>query len=90
MGMMFACFHICGMMFLLRARLNVSVRNCMAVGPRCFRWWMFMLSGPRELLFLLFRMALMVSCGVMMCSVVGSLWINLLMVRWSLDVLCVV
>ena len=39
-------------MFLLRAVLNILVRNASQRGPMCFRC-LFNLSGPCELLFLL-------------------------------------
>ena len=40
-----------GIMFLLRAVLNILVRNASPRGPMCFRCLMFSLSGPCELLF---------------------------------------
>ena len=39
-------------MFLLRAVLNILVRNASPRGPMCFRCLIFNLSGPCELLFL--------------------------------------
>lgn len=51
-GMILASFQIWGIELFVRDRLNRSVRYCSAMGPRCFRWWMQMLSGPVELLFL--------------------------------------
>ena len=53
MGAMLANIHMCGIMLLLRAVLNTLVRNASPRGPMCFRWLMFSLSGPCELLFLL-------------------------------------
>ena len=41
-------------MFLLRAVLNILVRNASPRGPMCFRCLISSLSGPCELLFLLF------------------------------------
>ena len=38
-------------MFLIRAALNILVRNASPRGPMCFRCLMFNLSGPCELLF---------------------------------------
>ena len=38
-------------MFLLRAVLNILVRNASPRGPMCFRCLIFSLSGPCELLF---------------------------------------
>ena len=40
-------------MFLLRAVLNILMRNASPRGPMCFRCLIFNLSGPCELLFLL-------------------------------------
>ena len=40
-------------MFLLRAVLNILVRNASQRGPMCFRCLIFNLSEPCELLFLL-------------------------------------
>ena len=40
-------------MFLLRAVLNIFVRNASPRGPMCFRYPMFNLSGPCGLLLLL-------------------------------------
>ena len=50
MGTMFANFHMCGIMLVF---LNMLVRNPSTRGPICFRYLMFSLSGPCELLFLL-------------------------------------
>ena len=44
----------------------------MARGPRCFKWRILISSGPVELLFLDFLMALMVCCSVMTISSDGS------------------
>ena len=62
-------------MFLLRAVLNILVRNASPRGPMCFRCLIFNLSGPCELLFLLFYCLLDLSCGE--CDVV-SLYFMLL------------
>ena len=53
MGIMLANFHMCGIVLVLRAVLNMLVRNASPRGPMCFRCLMFNLSGPCELLFLL-------------------------------------
>ena len=50
---MLANFHVRGIMFLLRAVLNILVRNASPRGPMCFRCLIFNLSEPCELLFLL-------------------------------------
>ena len=53
MGTMLANFHMCGIMFVLRAVFKMLVRNASPRGPMRFRCLMFNLSGPCELLFLL-------------------------------------
>ena len=53
MGTMLARFHMCGFMLLLRAVLNMLLRNANPRGPMCFRCLIFRFSGPYELLFLL-------------------------------------
>ena len=53
MGTMLAKFHMCGIMLVLRAVLNILVRNASPRGAMCFRCLMFSLSGPCVLLFLL-------------------------------------
>ena len=50
MGTMLANFHMCGVMVVLRGVLNMLVRNASPRGPMCFRFLMFNLSGPCELL----------------------------------------
>ena len=54
MGTMLANYHMCGIMLVLRAVFNMLVRNASPRGPMCFSCLMFNLSGPCELLFLLF------------------------------------
>ena len=48
-----ANFHMCGIMFVLRAVFNMLVRNASPRGPMCFRCLRFNLSGHCEMLFLL-------------------------------------
>ena len=50
-GTMLANLHVLGIMLLLRAVLNILVRNASPRGPMCFRCLMFSLSGLCELLF---------------------------------------
>ena len=58
-------------MFLLRAVLNILVRNASAREPMCFRCLIFNLSGPCELLFLFYSLGDLKSseCDVVCCSV---------------------
>ena len=51
MGAMLANIHVRGIMFLLRAVLNILERNASPRGHMCFRCLRFNLSGPCELLF---------------------------------------
>ena len=53
MGTMLANFHMSGIMLVLRAVLNILVRNASPRGPMCPRCLIFNLSGPCELLFIL-------------------------------------
>ena len=45
---MLANFHVWGIMFLLRAVLNILVKNASPRGPMCFRCLIFSLSRPCE------------------------------------------
>ena len=51
-GTMLANFHVRDIMFLLRAVLNILVRDASPRGPICSRCLIFNLSGPCKLLFL--------------------------------------
>ena len=42
-------FHMCGIMLMLKAVLNMLLKNASPRGPMCFRCLMFSLSGPCEL-----------------------------------------
>ena len=53
MGTMFANFHMCGIMLVLRAVFNMLMRNVSPRGSMYFRCLMFSLAGPCELLCLL-------------------------------------
>ena len=69
-------------MFLLRAVLNIIVRNASPRRPMCFRCLIFSLSGPCKLLFSLFYCLLdlrsgdtdIISFYVLCCSVNGSVY----------------
>ena len=73
-----------GIMLVLRAVFNMLVMNASPRGPVCFRYLMFSLSGPCELVFFtLFYCLLDLICGecdvissYFMCySVNGSVWL---------------
>ena len=51
MGTILSNFHMCGIMLLLRAVLNMLMRNESPRGSMCFRCLIFSLSAPCELLF---------------------------------------
>ena len=57
METMLANFHMCDSMLVLRAVLNILVRNANPGGPMCFMCLIFNMSGPCELLFLLCSIA---------------------------------
>ena len=52
MWTMFANFHMCGNILVLRAVLNILVRNAGPRVPMCFRCMIFSLSGPCEFFFI--------------------------------------
>ena len=70
MGTIFASFHISGIVLELRDLLNILQRYSRAMGPKCFRCFMLMLSGPVELLFL------DVLIAEITCSVVISIGVD--------------
>lgn len=75
MGTVFAVFHIVGMLFVISDMLYMCVISVIALGPRCFRCLIFVLSGPVELLFLECLMAFLVCSSVMCMPSVGSLFV---------------
>ena len=87
MGTMLANFHRGGIMLVLRAVFNILVRNASPSGPMCFRCLLFNLSGPCELLFLLFYCLLDLSCSE--CAVMSLYFcVSLLMYLFVLFVTC--
>ena len=52
-GTMLANFHMCGIMLVLRVVFNMLVRNASPRGPMCFRYLMFSVPGPCQVLCLL-------------------------------------
>ena len=51
-GMINDDFHIARILQVVAERLKRVVMYSMALGPRCFKWKMLSLSGPKALLFL--------------------------------------
>ena len=68
--MMLASFHTWGILLSLSAALYLFVRYCSPFLPLFLRCLMLMLSGPVELLFLLFLIAVR-TCSVVMFICVG-------------------
>ena len=90
LGSMCASFQMCGMVFVLSARLNKCVMYWMAIGPRCLRCCMLMLSGPTEVFVLLFLIAMVTSFGVIVMFSDVSLCVVRSILLLSLCVECFV
>ena len=78
MAMILADFHIWDIMFVFIAVLKKLVRCLMAIGLRCLRCLMFMLSSPVEFLFLDCFIACVVSAAVIITGVDLSDLVSLL------------
>ena len=87
-GMMFACFQICGILFVLSDMLYSCVRYVSVSEERCFKCCMHMLSGPDVFLFLDVRIAYLISAVVSRSSGVCNFSICLSIFRFVLRVLC--
>ena len=85
-GTILANFHMCGIMLVLRAVFNILVSNASPREPMCFRYLVFNLSGPCELLCLV---CFITSCTSVVVSVM--LYPCILLVALLMDrfVLCV-
>src|SRR5271163_511897 len=87
-GTILASFQMWGIVLLFRDFSSRVLRYSSAMGPRCFRCFMLMLSGPVELLFLAVLMACL-TCSVEMgtcvdCSFcVFSGFPCLLLISWG-------
>ena len=88
--MIFAVFYMLGFWFVLSESVYMSVRYCMAVGPRCFRCLMLIWSGPRELLVADSVMACFVWAGVIVMLFLLSRFVRRSIFLFSLSVVCVV
>ena len=61
----------------------------MALGPRCFKWKMLSLSGPKALLFLQLLIALLTISVVNVCAISKDfLFVSLVTNRVSLEEVC--
>ena len=87
-GMMFASFHVCGIMLLFSDVLYMLVRYASPSGPMCLRYLMLNLSGPVELLILLCFIATWTCVVVSVMLVVCSLSVFLSMCQFVLCLLC--
>ena len=87
-GTMFANFQMCGIMLLLRAVLNMLVRNANPRGPNYFRCLMLSWSGPCELLFLVLFNAFWICVVVSVMLYPYIFWVALLMDLFVLFVAC--
>ena len=87
-GMMFASFHVCGMMLLFSDMLYMLVRYASPSGPMCMRCLMLTLSSPVELLFLLCFIATWTCVVVSVMLVDCSLSVDLSMCLFVLCALC--
>ena len=75
-------------MFLLRAVLNILVRNASPRGPMCFRCLIFNLSGPCELLFYLLDLRSSECDVVSLYTVCCSVDVSVCFVCCVLDSVC--
>ena len=61
----------------------------MALGPRCFKWKMLSLSGPKAVLFLQLLIALLTTSVVNVCAISKDfLFVSLVTNRVSLEEVC--
>ena len=87
-GMLFASFHVCGMLPLFSDVLYILVRYARPSGPMSLRCMMLTLSGHVELLLLLCFIAAWTCVVVSVMLVVCSLSVFLSMCLFILCVLC--
>ena len=71
-GMIFANFHMFGILLCNHEWLNNAVRVAVAMGPKCFKWRFDMLSGPVAFEFLRDLMIFVTPKGVKGLFSVGS------------------
>ena len=87
-GMVFDVFQMLGMVLVFSDVLYICVRSVSALWPRCFKCFMFMLSGPVELLFRAFCIACLVCSMVISMGVVFRRLVFLSMCLLSAHVWC--
>ena len=73
----------------MTGRLKRAVLYSIALGPRCFKWKMMSLSGPKALLFLQLLIALLTKCAVIVCAISKDLlFVSLVTNRVSPEEVC--
>ena len=88
-GMINDDFHIDGIRQVVAERLKRAVMYSMALGPRCFKWKMLSLSGPKALLFLQLLIAFITRSVVNVCTISnGFLLVSLVTTLVSLEEVC--
>ena len=82
-------FHIAGICQVETVRLKRVVMYSIALGPRCFKWKMLSLSGPKALLFLQLLIAVITRSAVNVRAISnGFLLVSLGTTQVSLDEVC--
>ena len=88
-GMINDNFHIARIRQVVAERLKRVVMYSMALGPRCFKWKMLSLSGPKALLFLQFLIAFITRSVVNVRTISnGFLLVSLVTTLVSLEEVC--
>ena len=88
-GMINDDFHIAGIRQVVAERLKGVVMYSMALGPRCFKWKMLSLSGPKALLFLQLLIAFITRSVVNVHTISnGFLLVSLVTTLVSLEEMC--
>ena len=82
-------FHIAGIRQVVAERLKRAVMYLVALGPRCFKWKMLSLSGPKTLLFLQLLIAFITRSVVNVRTISnGFLLVSLVTTLVSLEEVC--
>ena len=88
-GMINYDFHIAGIRQVVAERLKRVVMYSMALGPKCFKWKMLSLSGPKALLFLQLLIAFITRSVVNVRTISnGFLLVSLVTTLVSLEEVC--
>ena len=88
-GMINNDFHIAGIRQVVAERLKRVVMYSMVLGPRCFKWKMLSLSGPKALLFLQLLIVFITRSVVNVRTISnGFLLVALVTTLFSLEEVC--